>query len=452
MFETLAVRSGDEPGTIYGLLAEEMLVPPDRSSITFRLNPKARFYNGDPVTAADVKHSYDMLISKGASPAVRAQYDGVKGAVVLDERTIRFDLKDRTHDTIINVGTLPVFSRKWGMGADGKPKPFDQVIDEYPITSGPYTIASADSGRRIDFALDPNYWARDLNVRRGQFNFERIVYRLFRDRSISMEAFKAGEFEIIQEFTPQQYVRLHDGAKWRDGRIVKKNFEYGMGKGMQAYLLNLRRPIFQDARVREALDYSYDFEKINLYNQRRRSYSLFSNSDFAANGMPGPGELKLLEPFRAQLPPEVFGTSYQPPRTDTGPNALRENLKKARALLEEAGWKVAADGVLRNAKGEPFEFEYLEPESANQFRTVIWQRNLAKLGINLKSRIVDFALYRKRLETFDFDTITIRTPDFALPSALDYQEIAGFQDGGRAWAPATSGVSRIRRSTRWWPR
>ena len=318
------------------------------------------------------------------------------------------------------------------MGADGKPKPFDQVIDEYPITSGPYTIASADSGRRIDFALDPNYWARDLNVRRGQFNFERIVYRLFRDRSISMEAFKAGEFEIIQEFTPQQYVRLHDGAKWRDGRIVKKNFEYGMGKGMQAYLLNLRRPIFQDARVREALDYSYDFEKINLYNQRRRSYSLFSNSDFAADGMPGPGELKLLEPFRAQLPPEVFGTSYQPPRTDTGPNALRENLKKARALLEEAGWKVAADGVLRNAKGEPFEFEYLEPESSNQFRTVIWQRNLAKLGINLKSRIVDFALYRKRLETFDFDTITIRTPDFALPSALDYQEIAGLQGGGRA--------------------
>ncbi len=378
MFETLAVRSGDEPGTIYGLLAEEMLVPPDRSSITFRLNPKARFNNGDPVTAADVKHSFDMMISKGASPAVRAQYDGVKGAVVLDERTIRFDLKDRTHDTIINVGTLPVFSHKWGMGADGKPKPFDQVIDEYPITSGPYTIASADSGRRIDFALDPNYWARDLNVRRGQFNFERIVYRLFRDRSISMEAFKAGEFEIIQEFTPQQYVRLHDGAKWRDGRIVKKNFEYGMGKGMQAYLLNLRRPIFQDARVREALDYSYDFEKINLYNQRRRSYSLFSNSDFAADGMPGPGELELLEPFRAQLPPEVFGTSYQPPRTDTGPNALRENLKKARALLEEAGWKVAADGVLRNAKGEPFEFEYLEPESSNQFRTVIWQRNLGQ--------------------------------------------------------------------------
>lgn len=425
MFEALAVRSGDEPGTIYGLLAEEMLVPPDRSSITFRLNPRARFNNGDPVLAADVKHSFDMMISKGASPAYRALYEGVKSATVQDERTIRFDLTDRTADTIINVGTMPVFSRKWGAGPDGKPKPFDQVIDEYPITSGPYTIASTDSGRRIDFALDPNYWARDLNVRRGQFNFEKIIYRLFRDRSIAMEGFKAGEFDIIQEFVPQMYVRLHDGAKWRDGRIVKKNFEYGMGKGMQAYLLNLRHPIFQDPRVREALDYSYDFEKINLFNQRKRSYSLFSNSDFAATGLPGPGELKLLEPFRAQVPPEAFGPSYQPPRTDTGPNALRENLKKARALLESAGWKVADDGVLRNAKGEAFEFEYLEPESSNQFRTVTWQRNLAKLGINLKSRIVDFALYRKRLETFDFDTITIRVPDFALPSALDYQESLG---------------------------
>jgi len=425
MFEPLAIRPGDEPGTMYGLVAEEMLVPPDRSSITFRIHPKARFYNGDPVTAADVKHSYDMLTSKGASPAVRAQFDGVKGAVVLDERTIRFDLKDRTHDTIFNVGSIPVFSRKWGAGPDGKPKPFDEVIDEYPITTGPYTIERTDSGRRIDFKLNPDYWARDLPVRKGQFNFERIVYRLYRDRAISMEAFKAGEFDILQEFTPQAYVRLHDGPKWRDGRIIKHKFEYSMGKGMQAYLLNLRRPIFQDVRVREALDYTYDFEKINLYNQRRRSYSLFSNSEFAATGLPGPGELKLLEPWRGKVPDEVFGESYKPPRTDTGPNALRENLKKAKALFEAAGWKVAPDGVLRNDKGEPFEFEYLEPESTNQFRTVTWQRNLAKLGINLKSRIVDFALYSKRLETFDFDTITIRTPDFALPNALDYQDSLG---------------------------
>ena len=425
MFETLAVRSGDEPGTLYGLIAEEMLVAPDKSSITFRIHPKARFYDGDPVTAADVKHCFDMMTSKGAAPAVRAALEGVKAAAVEDERTIRFDLTDRTDDMLFNVGVLPVFSRKWGQGADGKPKPFDQVVTEYPITTGPYTIARTDSGRGIEFARNPDYWARDLGVRRGQFNFDRIVYRLYADRSISMEAFKAGEFDLIQEFVPQQWVRQHDGAKWRDGRIMKKVFTYGMGKGMQAYLLNLRRPLFKDVRVREALDYSYDFEKINLYNERRRSYSLFSNSDFAADGLPGPGELALLEPFRAQLPAEVFGPPYQPPRTDTGPNALRENLKKARALLEAAGWKVAADGVLRNAKGEPFEFEYLETQAGPQFRTVTWQRNLAKLGITMKARMVDFALYRKRLEAFDFDAITIRVQDFALPSAIDYIETLG---------------------------
>ncbi len=425
MFETLAERSGDEPGTMYGLLAEEMLVAPDKSSITFRIHPKARFYNGDPVTAADVKHSYDMLVSKGAAPAVRAQFQGVKGAQVVDERTIRFDLTERSDDTIFTLGTLPVFSRKWGQTADGKQKPLDEIVTDYPITSGAYTIASTDSGRGIEFIRNPDYWARDLGVRRGQLNFDRIVYRLYADRAISMEAFKAGEFDLIQEYVPQQWVRQHDGAKWRDGRINKKVFTYGMGKGMQAYLLNLRRPMFQDRRVREALDYSYDFEKINLYNERRRSYSVFSNSDFAAVGLPGPGELKLLEPFRGKVPDEVFGPPYQPPRTDTGPNALRENLKKARALLEQAGWKVGSDGILRNAKGEPFEFEYLETQGGPQFRTVTWQRNLAKLGITLNARNVDYALYRKRLEAFDFDAITIRTPDFALPSAVDYVESLG---------------------------
>ena len=425
MFETLAERSGDEPGTMYGLVAEEMLVPPDKSSITFRVHPKARFYNGDPVTAADVKHSYDMLVSKGAAPAVRAQFQGVKGAQVVDERTIRFDLSDRSDDTIFTLGTLPVFSRKWGQTAEGKQKPLDEIVTDYPITSGAYTIASTDSGRGIEFVRNPDYWARDLGVRRGQLNFDRIVYRLFADRAVMMEAFKAGEFELIQEYVPQQWVRQHDGAKWRDGRINKKVFEYGMGKGLQAYLLNLRRPQFQDRRVREALDYSYDFEKINLYNERRRSYSLFSNSDFAAVGLPGPGELKLLEPFRGKVPDEVFGSPYKPPRTDTGPNALRENLKKARALLEQAGWKVGTDGILRNAKGEPFEFEYLETLGGPQFRTVTWQRNLAKLGIAMRARNVDFALYRKRLEAFDYDAITIRTPDFALPSAIDYVESLG---------------------------
>ena len=423
MFEGLAVRPADEPATIYGLVAEEMLVPPDRSSISFRIHPKARFNNGDPVLAADVKHSFDMLRSKGAAPAIRAALEGIDKVTVVDDRTVRVDLKDRTDDMIFTVATSPVFSRKWGAGPDGKPKPFDQVITDYPITTGPYLIEATDSGRGITLKRQKDYWAQDLGVRKGMFNFDRVVYRLYKDRAVSLEAFKAGEYDMLQEFVASQYVRGHDGAKWRDGRIVKKIFEHEMGQGHQAYLLNLRRPLFQDRRVREALDYTYDFEKINLYNMRVRAPSLFSNSDFQAKGPPGPGELAILEPFRDKLPPEVFGMPYVPPRTDTSPNALRDNLKKARTLLEQAGWKMDDEGVLRNSKGEPFEMEYLETQGSQQFRNVIWARNLAKVGIKFKVRQVDFALYRKRLETFDFDLVTIRTPDFALPAASDYMEL-----------------------------
>jgi len=425
MFESLALRAGDEPATMYGLLAEEMKVAPDKSSITFRLHPKARFANGDPVTTADVKHSFDMLISKAAAPGVRQQFEGVQRVVVLDERSIRFDLKNRTDDMIFGAGGLPVFSRKWGQGADGKPRAFDRIVTEYPITSGPYTIALTDSGRRIDFVRNPDYWARDLGVSRGQHNFERIVYRYYQDNAVSLEAFKAGEFDLMIEYSARRWARLHSGAKWRDGRILKASIPNGFGAGLQAYLLNLRRPLLQDIRVRHAINLAYDFEAVNVYRQYKRTNSMFANSQFAATGLPGAGELALLEGFRDQLPPEVFGPAWQPPRTDTAPNALRENLKKARALLAQAGWKVAADGVLRNAKGEPFEFELLEAGAAPGRAEAVFQRNFAKLGINLKLRLVDFALYAKRLETFDFDMTIIRVGDFTLPSAADLKATYG---------------------------
>jgi peptide/nickel transport system substrate-binding protein/microcin C transport system substrate-binding protein len=419
MFETFALLSGDEPMTMYGLLAEAMRVAPDKSWIEFRLNPKARYYDGTPVTAADAKHSFELLTGKHSSPSLRTVLAGIRQASVLDERTIRFDLSDRTNDTLFIAGQLPVFSRNWGLGADGRQKRFDEIITEYPVTSGPYTIAVADSGRRIEFERDPRYWGKDLAVRRGFFNFDRVVYRYYHDHAIAMEAFKAGEFDLLLEYSARRWARQHAGPKWRDGRIVKRELRTGMGAGLQGYLFNLRRPLFQDRRVREAIDYSYDFSAINSYRQYLRTYSVFSNSQFAASGEPGPGELKLLEPYRKQLPAEVFGLPYVPPRTDTGPNALRENLRHARALLSEAGWQPDSEGVLRNVRGEPFEFEYLSPEEGASRTVATWQRNLEKLGITLKLRRVDFALYIKRLENFDFDLITIRSTDFTLPSAAE---------------------------------
>jgi microcin C transport system substrate-binding protein len=423
MFEPLAVLAGDETLTMYGLLAEEMLIAPDKSSISFRLNPKARFWNGDPVTAADVKHSFDQQAGPYADPGSQSALASVDKAVVLDERTVRFDLKDKSNDTLFMVGSLSIFSRKWGLGADGKMPRFDEIVTPYPITSGPYTIAEADSGRRLVFKRNREWWARDLGARRGCYNFDTIVYRYYLDNTVAREAFKAGEFDIYKEYGGRSWVRQHKGPKWDDGRIVKDLFETNTGQGMQSYILNLRRPIFQDLRVREALGYTYDFETLNRLGLYKRCNSLFNNSEFAATGLPSDGELKLLEPYRAALPAEVFGPPYVAPRTDMDPKKLRANLLKARALFEQAGWKLAPDGRMRNAKGEPFEFEYMSPGEGRTMPE--WDGNLQKLGITMKIRSVDFALYRTRLEEYDFDVITIAGGDFTLPDATGLTTMLG---------------------------
>jgi microcin C transport system substrate-binding protein len=425
VFESLAMRSGDEPDTIYGFVAEDIQVAPDKSWVAFRINPKARFTNGDPVTAADVKFVFDTMKGKEVSPAVRTQLEGVSSATVLDPRTIRFDLKERTADTIFNIAGLSVFSPKWTMGPDGKQRKFSDVINEHPIATGPYTIGTVDMPRRIEFVRDPKYWARDLGVSKGQYNFDRVVYRYYQDNAIALEAFKAGEFDFSMEYSARRWARQHSGPKWNDKRILKEEFPTGFGMGLQSYIFNLRRPLFQDRRVREALGLAYDFAALNVYKQYKRTNSVFANSEFAAKGLPSPEELALLEPFRADIPPAAFGEPWQDPRTDLDPNGLRNNLKKARKLLEEAGWKVDAEGVLRNAKGQRFEFEWLEAGDAFGKREYNFERNLAMLGIKLNLRLVDFALYRKRLEIFDFDMINIKSGDWALPNAADLKAAHG---------------------------
>lgn len=433
MVESLATLGQDEPMAMYGLLAEAMWAAPDLSSISFRIHPRARFANGDALTPADVLHSYQALSAAGAYPRYRAPLAGVAGVVVVDERTVRFDLKERSLDTLFNAGTMPVFSRHWGAG-----KKMDDISSELPITSGAYVIDSFEMPRRVALKRNPGYWARDLGVRRGMFNFDRIEYRMYQDRDISLEAFKAGEFDLVKEHSARAWARRHEGVKWRDGRILKQALPTRTGKGMQATLFNQRRPLLQDIRVREALTLTWDFSNYNRYGTFSRTESVFPNSEFAAQGLPSPGELALLEPWRAALPPRVFGPAFVAPRTATGrPGAsdLRDNLRRARDLLAQAGWKVAADGLLRNAQGQPFELEYLEPNVSG--RTVMWQRNLQKLGISLKERLVDFALYQRRLEKFDFDVLTIVNPDFTLPSAADMTGLFGSQaaanEGSNNW-------------------
>ena len=418
MFESLLTASMDEPQSVYGLLAESVYVAPDLSSVSYRLRPQARFSNGDQVTPEDVVHSFVQLTGKQASPTYQVAFAEVARAIAVDARTVRFDLRSHSLDAVLVTGELPVFSHRWGNG-----KPLDQIVTEPPITTGPYLIDKVEMPRRLEFRRNPDYWARDLPVRRGMFNFDHVLYRLYQDDTIAREAFKAGEFDIFKEYSARAWVRQHQGAKWRDGRIAKDPFLVSTGQGLQSTIFNLRRPKFHDIRVREALILAWDFETYNKYHTFKRANSLFNNTDFAAEGEPSAAELALLEPFRAELPARVFGPAYRAPRTDTDPNALRANLRRARDLLAEAGWKVAADGKLRNAKGEAFEFEYLEPTRIG--RNTEWQRNLDKLGITLTERLVDYALFRRRLTNYDFDTVTIAGRQFTLPSAKDLESVLG---------------------------
>ena len=417
MVEGLAHLAQDEPLTMYGLLAEAIFVAPDFSSVSFRLRPQARFNNGDAVTPQDVVYSLTLLKSKGAQPDVQTRLEGITRAVAVDERTVRFEMKEKSREQAFIAGTLPVFSKKWGAG-----KALDEIVAEPPITAGPYLVDKVDMPRSLSFKRNPHYWAQDLPVRRGHFNFERVVYRNYTDDAVAREAFKAGEFDLYKEYRGRAWLRQHKGPKWDDGRIVKAALHTRYGAHLQSYNLNLRRPKFQDIRVREALGYSLNFEGSNKTGLYLRASSEFNNSDFAAQGLPSAGELKLLEPFRADLPPRVFGPPYVAPRTDDVPDGLRRNLLKARALLEQAGWTLDGAGVLRNAQGEPFEIEYLEPLPSNLDD---WRRNLLKLGIKLTQRVVDYALFNRRLVKYDFDMVTIAEPTFTLPQGSDLAGLWG---------------------------
>ncbi|KVC67270.1 peptide ABC transporter substrate-binding protein [Burkholderia ubonensis] len=422
LFESLATGSLDEPASAYGLLADDIAVAPDRLSVTFHLNPRARFSNGDPVTAADVKHSFDTLKSKQAAPQFAAYFADIARAVIVDPATVRFEFRRNNRELPLIAAGVPVFSRKWGLRADGTRIPFDQLAFEQPIGSGQYLIERYDNGRNITYRRNPAYWGADLPVRVGTHNFERIVYKLYGDGVTRLEAFKAGEYDVLVENIARNWVRHDVGKRFDSGELIKREFRQHNGAGMQGFMLNLRRPLFRDARVRQALDLAFDFEWLNrqlFYGGYTRLDSYFADTDLQATGMPGPGELALLEPLRAHLDPAVFGPMVAQPNTDP-PSSLRANLLKARALLAQAGWTYR-DGALRNARGEPFTFEILD-DAGSAFEPVVaaYQRNLAKLGIYARFRTADYALLQKRMDAFDYDMTTIRYLGVQVPGAEQF--------------------------------
>ncbi len=411
MIETLLTGNMEEPTTAYGLLAEDVAVAADKRSVTFRLHPKARFHDGSPVLAADVVHSFKTLISKEAAPQFRTFFVEVKDAIAVDERTVRFDFTSANAELPLVVGGMPVFSRAWGKG-----KPFDQIATELPIGSGPYKIANPRMGRDVTFTRDPDYWAAGLPVRKGMFNFDRVTFKIYLDDTSRFEGLKAGEYDFMREFTSRNWARQYTGKQFTSGQVVKRAFENRNPGDFQGYVFNLRNPKFQDIRVRQAIGLAMDFEWLNkqlFYGLYKRVEGYFPNSEFHAEGLPKPDELALLEPLRAKLRPEVFGPAAASPST-APPGSLRENLRKARDLLAEAGWTYR-DGALRNAKGEAFTIEFLNDQPSLIRVATPFQTALQKLGISMSFRTVDFSLAQQRMESFQFEMTTTRLPGSTAP-------------------------------------
>jgi microcin C transport system substrate-binding protein len=424
MFESLLIGSADEVASSYGLLAEDVALAKDELSVTFRLNPLARFNDNSPVLAKDVKYSFDTLMSKLASPQFRTVYADVKQSVIISERVIRFDFHRKNTELPLLVGSMPVFSEKWGKDAQGAGKPFNQFTFEKPIASGPYLIESYDIGKNIVFKKNPEYWGSQLNVRVGFFNFDKVSYRLYKDDTARLEAFKAGEFDTLVEYRAKNWAKSYVGPKFRDGSLKKQHFQHRNGAGMQGFVMNTRDPIFKDKRVREALTLALDFEWMNrqlFYGQYHRIDSYFSNSELGASyeaaSLPSAQERKLLEPLQKAYPQHFPKGALGPmllPVTTEEPSSLRQNLRKARELLAQAGW-VYKDGALRNAQGQPFRFEFMDDGGAMSRLVSAYVRNLEKLGIKVDIRTTDYALYQKRLEEFDFQMTSMRFPDSQSP-------------------------------------
>ena len=405
IFDTLTEQSYDEPFTEYGLIAEKIEMPEDRSWVTFVLRSEAKWHDGTPVTPEDVIFTFEVLVSKG-HPFYRAYYNDVLRAEKAGKRGVRFVFKEGSNPELpMIMGQLPVLSKNYY-----KDHPFEKTTLEPPMGSGPYRITDVKPGRSITYQLDPDYWGKDLPVNRGRYNFGTIRYEYYRDETVIVEAFKAGEYDFRSENTAKVWATAYKGPAFDEGLIIKEELPDENPTGMQAFVFNIRRDFFKDRRVRWALANMFDFEWTNktlFYGAYTRIKSYFSNSELASSGLPAPGELKLLNPYRSRIPEEVFIREYSPPATD-GSGNIRAQIRTALRLLNEAGW-VLKGGVLTDKKtGRPFEFEILLVSPGMERVAIPFKKNLERIGIKAAIRVVDSSQYVNRVDSYDFDMTSVR--------------------------------------------
>lgn len=436
VYDTLMASNLDESGAEYGLLAEWIEVDSDAdgifTAVRFHLREEARFHDGEPVRADDVVWTFNTLIEQGA-PQYRFYYGNVAEVVALDERTAEFRLTPGENREIPSIlGQLPILPKHYWQDRE-----FNATTLDPPLAGGPYRIADVNAGQSITIERVKDYWAKDLPVNVGQNNYDRIRYIFFRDRVVMLEALKAGDIDFRAENSAKNWATAYDVPAVEDGRIVQKEFDHERGTGMQAFVMNTRREIFQDPIVREAMTYLWDFEWVNktiMFDAYTRTDSFYENSELEATGLPGPKELAVLEPLRDRIPERVFTQDYEPPVTDGSGNS-REPLMKALELLRQAGWNVDGNRKLVHGEsGKPFAFEVLLYSDLLVPHTQALKRGVERLGGSVELRVVDAAQYQNRLQSYDFDMVVSGWPQ-SLSPGNEQREFFGSdaaeREGGR---------------------
>lgn len=440
VYESLMVPSADEPFSEYGLLAETVETPADRSWVSFTLRPEARWHDGKPVTADDVLWTFEALRTKG-QPFYRAYYASVERAEKIGERTVKFVFKPGSNRELpLILGQINVLPKHYW-----EKRAFDETTLDPPLGSGPYKLDRFEAGRFVSYKRVPDYWGAKLGVNVGRDNFDVKRYDYYRDETVELEAFKAGEFDFRMEISAKNWATQYDSLPAvQSGLIQKKKEPNDRVTGMQCFAFNTRRAQFQDARARRALAYAFDFEWSNknlFHDQYKRTRSYFDNSELAARGLPGPEELAILTPYRGRIPEEVFTAEYNPPKTD-GSGNIRENLREAVRLLTEAGWQVDAKTrkLTHTATGKHMDFEILLYDAVFERIALPFTKNLERLGITANVRTVDPAQYRRRIDEFDFDVVVSNFPQSLSPG----NEQRDFWGSASAAHPGSSNVIGIK--------
>lgn len=401
IYDTLTVQSDDEAFTVYGLIAEKIEMPDDRSWVSFHINPKAVFHDGQPITADDVVFTFNKLLKEG-HPQYEAMYNGVDKVKAIDKLTVKFTFKPGDNRELpLILGNLPVLPKHYW-----EKREFTRDT-EIPLGNGPYKIESVTPGRDIVYTRVKDYWAKDLPVNKGRYNFDKIRYTSYRDDTVALEAFKAGNYDFRAERSSKLWATAYTGAQFDKKLIIKEQIHNENPAGMQAFVMNTREYPFNNPLVRQAINYAFDFEWTNkqlMYGAYTRSNSYFSNSELASTGLPSPAELEILKPFKDKLPPELFTQPFTLPTTD-GSGNNRPNLKVALDLLNKAGFEIKENMLVSKSDGKPLAFEILLVDPAFTRLIQPFIQNLEKIGIKASIRQIDDQQYVDRLNKFDFQMI-----------------------------------------------